>query len=57
MTWRMFFGAALCLCANFSAGASSFAAGDMQKLKLVYASFTGAYTPLWIAVEEGLGGK
>ena len=29
----------------------------MQKLKIIYASFTGAYTPLWIAVEEELGKK
>jgi ABC-type nitrate/sulfonate/bicarbonate transport system substrate-binding protein len=35
----------------------SFAASDGQKLKIIYASFSGAYSPLWIAVEEGLGKK
>ncbi len=35
----------------------SSAASESQKLKIIYSSFTGAYTPLWIAVEEGLGRK
>ncbi len=32
-------------------------AGETQRLKVIYSSFTGAYTPLWIAVEDGLGRK
>jgi ABC-type nitrate/sulfonate/bicarbonate transport system substrate-binding protein len=35
----------------------SFAASDVRRLKIIYASFSGAYSPLWIAVEEGLGKK
>lgn len=37
--------------------ALSCAASGSQKVKIGYAAFTGAYTPLWIAVEEGLGRK
>jgi hypothetical protein len=33
------------------------AATEPLKLKIIYSSFTGAYTPLWIAVEEQLGKK
>jgi NitT/TauT family transport system substrate-binding protein len=33
------------------------AAIESQKLKIVYFSLTGGYTPLWIAVEQGLGKK
>jgi ABC-type nitrate/sulfonate/bicarbonate transport system substrate-binding protein len=32
-------------------------AAETQKLKIIYSSFTGAYTPLWIAVDEQLGRK
>src|SRR3990170_2124326 len=32
-------------------------AAETHKLKIIYSSFTGAYTPLWIAVEDGLGRK
>ena len=35
----------------------SFAASEPLKLKIVYSSFTGAYTPLWLAVEDKLGRK
>ena len=35
----------------------SFAAVEPQKLRIVYSSLSGAYTPLWIAVEKGLGRK
>ncbi|MGH7783440.1 MAG: ABC transporter substrate-binding protein [Candidatus Binatia bacterium] len=35
----------------------SLAATETQKLRIVYSSFSGAYTPLWIAVEERLGRK
>jgi ABC-type nitrate/sulfonate/bicarbonate transport system substrate-binding protein len=35
----------------------SFAAGEPLKLKIIYSSFTGAYAPLWLAVEDRLGRK
>lgn len=35
----------------------SWAASETQKLRIIYSSFTGAYTPLWLAVEEGLDRK
>src|SRR5262245_40642878 len=35
----------------------SAAASEPQKLKIIYSSLTGAYTPLWIAVEKRLGTK
>jgi NitT/TauT family transport system substrate-binding protein len=35
----------------------SYAASGAEKVKIGYAAFTGAYAPLWIAVEEGLGRK
>jgi hypothetical protein len=35
--------------------ANSFAASEPMRLKIIYSSFTGAYTPLWLAVEEKLG--
>jgi ABC-type nitrate/sulfonate/bicarbonate transport system substrate-binding protein len=34
-----------------------FGASEPLKLKIIYSSFTGAYTPLWLAVEERLGRK
>ena len=36
---------------------ASLAAGETQRLKIIYSSFTGGYTPLWIAVDERLGRK
>ena len=33
------------------------AASEPVRLKIIYSSFTGAYTPLWLAVEEKLGRK
>ena len=46
------------LCLEFlTVAAFSYAASGSQKIKIVYAAFTGGYTPLWIAVEEGLGRK
>jgi NitT/TauT family transport system substrate-binding protein len=48
----------LLLCLElFTFAAFSFAASDSQKIKIVYAAVSGGYTPLWIAVEEGLGRK
>ncbi len=41
----------------FAAVPLSHAANGSQKLKIGYAAFTGAYAPLWIAVEEGAGRK
>jgi len=38
-------------------GAQPYAASGSPKLRIGYAAFTGAYAPLWIAVEEGLGRK
>jgi ABC-type nitrate/sulfonate/bicarbonate transport system substrate-binding protein len=37
--------------------ANLFAASEPMRLKIIYSSFTGAYTPLWLAVEEKLGRK
>ena len=37
-------------CAGWAAMADrGFAAGEPLKLKIIYSSFTGAYTPLWLA--------
>ena len=33
------------------------AATETQRLKIIYSSFTGAYAPLWIAIDEQLGRK
>jgi ABC-type nitrate/sulfonate/bicarbonate transport system substrate-binding protein len=35
----------------------SYAASGLQKLRIPYPAISGAITPLWIAVEEGLGRK
>jgi ABC-type nitrate/sulfonate/bicarbonate transport system substrate-binding protein len=37
--------------------ALSCAVGDSSRVRVAYAAFTGAYAPIWIAVEEGLGRK
>ena len=42
---------------GFASAGRTFAAGETQKLEIIYASFTGAYTPLRIAVEEEPGKK
>jgi NitT/TauT family transport system substrate-binding protein len=45
-------------CAGMIAIANlSFASGEPLKLKIIYSSFTGAYAPLWLAVEDRLGRK
>jgi ABC-type nitrate/sulfonate/bicarbonate transport system substrate-binding protein len=36
---------------------SADAASEPLKLKIIYSSFTGAYTPLWLAVDDHLGRK
>ena len=56
MRYKLFSGFLFCM--EFLAFVSfSCAASGSQKLKIVYGAITGAYTPLWIAVEEGLGKK
>lgn len=37
--------------------ALTYAASGAERVKIGYPAFTGAYIPLWIAVEEGLGRK
>ena len=45
-------------CMEFLAFVSlSYAVSSSQKVRIGYPAFTGAYAPLWIAVEEGLGRK
>ncbi len=41
----------------FGLASLSLAANEPQKLKIIYASLTGAYTPLGIAVEKRFGRK
>jgi ABC-type nitrate/sulfonate/bicarbonate transport system substrate-binding protein len=41
----------------FATARLSCAAGESLKLKIIYSSFTGAYAPLWLAVEDRLGRK
>lgn len=36
---------------------SARAANERVRLKIIFSSFTGAYTALWLAVEEKLGRK
>src|SRR4030095_5769775 len=50
--WAIFFYVGL-----FATVHLSFAAGEPLKLKIIYSSFTGAYTPLWLAVDDLLGKK
>jgi len=50
--WTIFFYVGL-----FATVRLSFAAGEPLKLKIIYSSFTGAYTPLWLAVDDRLGKK
>ena len=48
----------LLFCIEFLAFVSlSCAASGSQKVQIIYAAISGAYTPFWIAVEEGLGRK
>ena len=48
----------LILCMQLFVSVSpSLAAGETRRLKIIYSSFTGGYTPLWIAVDESLGRK
>src|SRR4029077_5020856 len=57
MRYKILFSGFL-FCMEFLAFVSlSCAASGSQKLRIPYTAITGAYTPLWIAVEEGLGRK
>jgi hypothetical protein len=57
MRYKILF-SGLLFCIEFLAFVSlSSAASGSQKLKITYAAISGAYTPLWIAVEESLGRK
>jgi ABC-type nitrate/sulfonate/bicarbonate transport system substrate-binding protein len=44
-------------CASLVVAASSFAAAPLEPVTVGYSSFSGAYVPLWVAVEERLGRK
>jgi NitT/TauT family transport system substrate-binding protein len=55
MVRRLFFWIAW-MGVTFFAARGAFAAEPL-KLKIIYSSFTGAYTPLWLAVDDRLGRK
>ncbi len=44
-------------CLSLFGALTCFAASALEPLTVGYSSFSGAYLPLWIAVEEGLGKK
>jgi NitT/TauT family transport system substrate-binding protein len=54
---RLIHGAIVIFVAVVAAANFSFAASEPQRLKIIYSSFTGAYAPLWLAVEDRLGRK
>jgi NitT/TauT family transport system substrate-binding protein len=57
MRYRILF-SALLFCVQFLVlAALSCAESGSQKVRVGYAAFTGAYAPLWIAAQEGLGRK
>ena len=57
MRYKILF-SGLLFCIEFLAFVSlSHAASGSQKVKIIYAAISGAYTPFWIAVEERLGRK
>src|ERR1044071_83169 len=56
MLRRLFYWIA-CMGVTFFAAHGAFGAGEPLKLKIIYSSFTGAYTPLWLAVDDRLGRK
>jgi NitT/TauT family transport system substrate-binding protein len=57
MIGRRFFSAVLLFSAIASSGAESFGAAPLESVTIGYSTFSGAYLPLWIAVEERLGRK
>ena len=57
MSFKLLLFAFLTCIETFGLASLSWAASEPQKLKIIYSSLTGAYTPLWIAVENRLGRK
>jgi NitT/TauT family transport system substrate-binding protein len=57
MRYKILFSGFLFCAELLSFAVLSYAASGAEKVKIGYPAFTGAYTPLWIAVEEGLGRK
>jgi ABC-type nitrate/sulfonate/bicarbonate transport system substrate-binding protein len=57
MRYRILLAGSLFCVELLTFGSLSSAASGSQKVKIGYPAFTGAYTPLWIAVAEGLGSK
>jgi ABC-type nitrate/sulfonate/bicarbonate transport system substrate-binding protein len=57
MIHKLFFAAFLAYIELLAFPALSPAVNGSQKLRVGYAAFTGAYAPIWIAVEENLGRK
>jgi ABC-type nitrate/sulfonate/bicarbonate transport system substrate-binding protein len=57
MRYKILFAGLLFCVELLTFGHLSYAASGSEKVKIGYPAFTGAYTPLWIAVEEGLGRK
>ena len=47
----------LFLCASLVLSPACFAATKLESVTLGYSSFSGAYGPLWVAIEENLGRK
>jgi NitT/TauT family transport system substrate-binding protein len=57
MTGRKILSAVLLFSAIAISGAKSFGAATLESVTIGYSTFSGAYLPLWIAVEERLGRK
>jgi len=57
MIGRKFFSAVLLFGAISISSADSFGAAPLESVTIGYSTFSGAYLPLWIAVEERLGRK
>src|SRR5215813_8226250 len=57
MRYKILFSGFLFCMALLAFVSRSGAASGSQKVKVIYAAISGAYTPFWIAVEEGLGRK
>jgi ABC-type nitrate/sulfonate/bicarbonate transport system substrate-binding protein len=57
MRYTFFLSGFLICIEMFGLAPLSFAASEPQKLKIIYSSLTGAYTPLWIAAKKRLGRK
>jgi NitT/TauT family transport system substrate-binding protein len=57
MRYKILFSGFLFCAELLSFAVLSYAASGAEKVKIGYPAFTGAYTPLWISVEEGFGKK